>query len=120
MDQGEGQHWNGSPGNRDSKPAKIQVKHGGAPIAVSGPLIANEFSTLLGAATDGMGLAQVPRPIAASALDSAALVDVLTAFAPTTPGVFLTYPARHQMMPKLRAFVDHVKSRLGMPGDGEA
>jgi hypothetical protein len=27
------------------------------------------------------------------------------------PGVFLYYPSRHQMMPKLRAFVDHVKNR---------
>jgi len=27
------------------------------------------------------------------------------------PGVFLYYPGRHQMMPKLRAFIDHVKSR---------
>jgi hypothetical protein len=25
--------------------------------------------------------------------------------------VFLYYPSRHQMMPKLRAFIDHVKSR---------
>jgi len=29
------------------------------------------------------------------------------------PGVFLYYPSRHQMMPKLRAFIDHVKSRSG-------
>jgi hypothetical protein len=27
------------------------------------------------------------------------------------PGVFLYYPSRHQMMPKLRAFSDHVKGR---------
>src|ERR1035437_907138 len=35
MDQGEGQHWNISPGNLYSRPAKITVKPGGAPIAVS-------------------------------------------------------------------------------------
>jgi hypothetical protein len=27
------------------------------------------------------------------------------------PGVFLYYPDRRQMTPKLRAFIDHVKSR---------
>ena len=27
------------------------------------------------------------------------------------PGMFLYYPGRAQMMPKLRAFIDHVKSR---------
>ena len=35
MDQGEGQHWNSSPGNLYSKPAKITINAGGAPIAVS-------------------------------------------------------------------------------------
>jgi len=35
MDQGEGQHWNISPGNLYSKPAKIHVAPGGAPIAIS-------------------------------------------------------------------------------------
>jgi len=35
MDQGEGQHWNITPGNIYSKPRKITVKAGGAPIAVS-------------------------------------------------------------------------------------
>jgi hypothetical protein len=35
MDQGEGQHWNITPGNLYSKPRKITIKAGGAPIAVS-------------------------------------------------------------------------------------
>ena len=35
MDQGEGQHWNITPGNLYSKPRKVTVKAGGAPIAVS-------------------------------------------------------------------------------------
>ena len=30
-------------------------------------------------------------------------------FAPMTPGVFLYHPGRRQVMPKLRAFIDHVK-----------
>jgi hypothetical protein len=38
-------------------------------------------------------------------------VGVLEAFAPKAPGVFLYYPGYRQMMPKLRAFIDHVKSR---------
>jgi DNA-binding transcriptional LysR family regulator len=80
-------------------------------IAVSGPLIANDFPTVLGAALEGVGLAQVPEPIATSAMKAGKLVQVLEKFAPTTPGVFLYYPGRRQMMPKLRAFVDHVKSR---------
>jgi DNA-binding transcriptional LysR family regulator len=37
----------------------------------------------------------------------------LEQFAPTTPGMFLYYPGRRQILPKLRAFIDHVKSRAG-------
>jgi DNA-binding transcriptional LysR family regulator len=80
-------------------------------IAVSGPLIANDFPTLLGAATEGVGLAQVPEPIAAVALKAKKLVRVLELFAPMAPGVFLYYPGQRQMMPKLRAFIDHVKRK---------
>jgi DNA-binding transcriptional LysR family regulator len=78
---------------------------------VSGPLIANDFPTLLGAAVEGMGIAQVPGPIAAGTVTAGKLVGVLEPFAPMAPGVFLYYPSRYQMMPKLRAFIDHVKSR---------
>jgi len=80
-------------------------------VIVSGPFIANDMPTMLGAAIEGMGLAQVPAPIAAGAVKAGKLVRVLEPFAPMAPGVFLYYPSRHQMMPKLRAFIDHVKSR---------
>lgn len=81
-------------------------------VAVSGPLIANDFPALLGAALQGMGLAQVPEPIAAEPVAVGQLVHVLEPFATMTPGVFLYYPGRRQVMPKLRAFIDHVKRNL--------
>ncbi len=80
-------------------------------IAVSGPFIANDFPTMLGAAIEGVGLAQVPEPIAAGAVTAGKLVRVLGPFAPMAPGVFLYYPGHRQMTPKLRAFVDHLKNR---------
>jgi DNA-binding transcriptional LysR family regulator len=78
---------------------------------VSGPLIAHDFPTVLAAAIQAMGLAQVPEPIAAEALKAGTLERLLEPFAPMAPGVFLYYPNRHQMVPKLRAFIDHVKAR---------
>jgi len=84
-------------------------------IAVSGPLIANDFPTVLGAAIEGVGLAQVPEPIAAGAVTAGKLVRVLGPFAPMGPGVFLYYPGHRQIMPKLRAFIDHVKNRPTQP-----
>ena len=80
-------------------------------IAVSGPLIANDFPTILGAAMEGMGLAQLPEPMVAEGLRTGRLMHVLKAYAPTMPGVSLYYPSRRQILPKLRAFIDHVKSR---------
>jgi DNA-binding transcriptional LysR family regulator len=77
---------------------------------VSGPLIAHDYPTLVGAARRGLGLAQVPQPLAGSAIREGELEAVLTGFAQTTPGVFLYYLDRRQVLPKLRAFIDHVKS----------
>ena len=65
--------------------------NGNKPIEaiVSGPLIAHDFPTMLGAAVEGMGLAQVPEPIAAGPVKAGKLVHVLEQFAPMAPGVFL-------------------------------
>jgi DNA-binding transcriptional LysR family regulator len=80
---------------------------------VSGPFIAHDLPTMLGAAIEGLGLAQVPEPIAAGAVRAGQLVHVLDPFAPLAPGVFLYYPGHRQILPKLRAFIDHVKRRPG-------
>jgi DNA-binding transcriptional LysR family regulator len=76
---------------------------------VSGPLIAHDYPTLLGAAIQGLGLAQVPSPIAKAPIADGRLQALLTPFAVTTPGVFLYYPDRRQALPKLRAFIEHVR-----------
>jgi len=90
--------WSLTDGNRELE------------VVVSGPLIANDFPTMLNAAIEGMGLAQLPGPMARAALDDGRLVEVLDRFAPTAPGVFLYYPDRRQVLPKLRALVDHIKN----------
>jgi DNA-binding transcriptional LysR family regulator len=89
-------------------------------IAVTGPLIANDFPTILGAAMAGVGLAQVPEPVARDHVASGALDEVLRDHAPTIPGVFLFFSERRQVLPKLRAFIDHVKAnpvRANWPTD---
>jgi DNA-binding transcriptional LysR family regulator len=76
---------------------------------VSGPLVAHDYPTLLGAAIQGLGLAHVPGPLAKAAIAEGRLQALLTPFAVTTPGVFLYHPGRRQVLPKLRAFIEHVK-----------
>ena len=78
---------------------------------VSGPLIAHDYPTVLGAAIQGVGLAQVPGPLAKAPIADGRLRALLTPFAVSTPGVFLYYPGRRQVLPKLRAFIEHVKYR---------
>jgi DNA-binding transcriptional LysR family regulator len=85
-------------------------------VVVNGPYIANDFPTLISAAIAGIGLAQVPEPVAARSIAEGALQRVLVPFAPLTPGVFLYHPGRHQVMPKLRAFIEHIKVHAGGRG----
>lgn len=77
-------------------------------VAVSGPLIAHDYSTLVGAAERGLGLAQVPAPLAAAAIAAGRLEPVLADIAAMTPGMFLYHVGRRQVLPKLRALIDHL------------
>jgi DNA-binding transcriptional LysR family regulator len=79
-------------------------------VAVSGPLIAHDYPTLLGAAIQGAGLVQAPGPLVRGPIAERKLESVLDDLAVMTPGVFLYHPGKRQMLPKLRAFIDHIKS----------
>lgn len=79
---------------------------------VSGPLIAHDYPTLLGAAMRGIGLAQIPQPVVEGPIAQGKLEPVLDDIAATTPGVFLYHPGKRQILPKLRAFIDHLKSAV--------
>jgi DNA-binding transcriptional LysR family regulator len=86
---------------------------------VSGPLVAHDYSTLLGAAIQSLGLVQLPAPLVKAPIADGRLRAVLMRFAVTTPGVFLYYPGRRQVSPKLRAFIEHVRYRsTNAPRDG--
>lgn len=89
-----------------------RVLQEGRPVemAVTGPMIANDVPTILGAALAGVGLAQVPEPIALEHLARGTLKAVLARHAPTIPGMFLFFSERRQVLPKLRAFIAHVKA----------
>ncbi len=54
-----------------------------------------------------------PSPWSASTSQPDELVSVLEGYVPTAPGMFLYHPGKRQVLPKLRAFIDHVKSRSG-------
>ncbi len=98
-----------------SSPWRLIDKGKPLEILVQGPLIAGDFPTLIDAAIDGVGLAQIPEPVAVAPIKAGLLRQVLAGFAPETPGVFLYYPDRRQVLPKLRAFIEHLKTQLPRP-----
>jgi DNA-binding transcriptional LysR family regulator len=86
-------------------------------VAIDGPVIVNEEALTLAMAKRGLGLAYVARPLVADALADGRLEAVLEPFLPLSAGVFLYYPSRAQMLPKLRAFVDFMHSAINRFGD---
>jgi DNA-binding transcriptional LysR family regulator len=98
----------------DGAIAPWRFAEGDTPIEarVSGPLIAHDYPTLIGAASRGLGLAQVPQPLAMEPVSRGVLEPVLADVAATMPGVFLYHPGRRQVLPKLRAFIEHLKASV--------
>jgi len=80
-----------------------------------GGLIVNDAPLFLSLAMCGLGLAYTADLIAARELAAGKLESVLAPFLPQSPGLFLYFPARSQLQPKLRAFIDtltHILKRL--------
>lgn len=96
----------------DGTLADWRMQDGGRPIdlGVSGPLIVHDYPSMLDTALAGAALAQVPAPIAAEHLEAGRLEEVLGNYAPSTLGVFLYFPDRKQLAPKLRAFIEHART----------
>ena len=101
--------------------ANWRLQNDGSPVdlQVSGPLIVHDYPSMLDAALAGVALAQVPEPIAREHVFAGRLTEVLAKFAPTTLGVFLYFPDRKQVSPKLRAFIDHARDFATSRGDGK-
>lgn len=82
-------------------------------VAVAGGMVVNDSGLLVGSAAAGLGLAYTLTSAAAPLVAQGRLEQVLQPFCPDTPGFFLYFPSRSQVLPKLRAFIDHAKSVLG-------
>ena len=81
-------------------------------VAIDGPIIVNDSSVNIAAAKNGIGLAYVAEPLVWNEIDGGSLETVLTKYLPVTPGIFMYFPSRSQAMPKLRAFIDHMRTAL--------
>lgn len=74
-------------------------------VAVSGTIVVTDATYALELALAGIGIAYLMAPLAQPHLASGRLVQVLASSAIEEPGLFLYYPRRASMAPKLRAFI---------------
>jgi DNA-binding transcriptional LysR family regulator len=81
-------------------------------IAVPGQIITNDSGVMMMAAAKGRGLAYTLEPSAAPLVAQGKLERVLEPYCPGSPGFFLYFPSRAQVMPKLRAFIDYARLHL--------
>lgn len=81
-------------------------------VGVTGPVIVNDWIAALVAMRTGVAMGMMAEPMATAMVESGELELVLTDHAAATSGLFLYYPSRKQVMPKLRAFIDYVRDHL--------
>ena len=96
---GEVYRWQLSEGGKDLE------------IAVHGRLTVNDGDASLRAAIAGVGLAHLLESMARPAIADGRLVRVLAPYCPPFPGLFLYYPSRAQMPPKLSVLVEFLRWR---------
>jgi DNA-binding transcriptional LysR family regulator len=93
-------------------PWTFQVGNREEDKAVTGPVIVNDFGALMVAVRTGVALGMMAEPVVADELASGALEMVLDDHAASSAGLFLYYPSRKQVMPKLRALIDYARDHL--------
>lgn len=82
-------------------------------VDVPGSVTVNDGALMMSFALKGLGLIYTADLFAAREIAAGQLEPVLEEFLPTTPGLFLYFPARTQTQPKLRAFIDMLTARKG-------
>jgi len=81
-------------------------------IDVGGNLIVNDNTLALAAVRSGVALAHLIAPVVQADLQSGQLESVLERWLPPYDGMYLYYPSRYHVPPKLRVFIDFLRERL--------
>ena len=79
---------------------------------VTGPIIVNDASAHMVAIRSGAAIGFVAEPMVEADVAAGRLEIVLSDHAASSGGLFLYYPHRRQIMPKLRAFIDYLKDNM--------
>jgi DNA-binding transcriptional LysR family regulator len=93
----------------------------GRPVefATKGPVIVNDTLHAHALAAAGVGIAYTWEPPAREYLAGGRLIELLPRYATQKPGLFLYFPKRASMAPKLRAFITVVRDLVRNPASLE-
>ena len=109
---------------RDHKCVRLRMTSGGLmpwafmegnreiETAVTGPVIVNDQPSIIMAVRAGVALGMTAEPVLEELLARGEVELVMAERSVSTAGLFLYYPSRKQMMPKLRAFIDYARQHL--------
>jgi DNA-binding transcriptional LysR family regulator len=86
-------------------------------VSVTGNFLANDITTLVGAALNGQGLAFAPLPLVLPLFRSGALVPVLPDWIAKPAHLFIHYPNRRQLPLRVTSFVKFMLERFRKNSD---
>jgi DNA-binding transcriptional LysR family regulator len=108
-------------GQEQATPVFVQTSNGAEKrmqmLQFSPRFVCNDFNSLLRACIDGIGVAQLPMPLALAALKSGQLKTFLPESVPQGWQLFIHYPSRKQVPARVRAFVDFCLEHLSNHAD---
>ncbi len=82
---------------------------------VSARMVTNSGDTCCEAALQGLGIVLQPDFMVGTHLASGRLVELLPAYRSTELGIYLMYPSRQHVTPKVRALIAHLVEAFGQP-----
>ena len=80
-------------------------------VQVEPQITTNDMLLMIRSAVAGGGVTFGPEEVFHAHIERGELVPFLEDYLPPFPGFYLYFPQRRNMAPKLRAFIDHVRSR---------
>ena len=104
--------WRPSP---DVAPYRWEFEEAGVPFDVAIEITTNDLRLMLSLALAGGGITFATEDTFTPYIESGQLVSLLDAFLPSFPGFYLYFPQRHNMAPKLRALIEHIRQWRQLP-----
>lgn len=100
--------WRPAP---DVAPYRWEFVEAGVPfdVAIEPQITTNDLRLMLSLALAGGGITLATEDTFIPYIESGQLVALLDTFLPSFPGFYLYFPQRHNMAPKLRALIEHVR-----------